>query len=97
MAETLADDILLNLQILVNEIRSIGKIGHDAPHMGGSEHHRIGLLLIEECLDCHTIEQVELGMRTPHQIGIATLEQIVPNGRAHQATVSSHINLGLFV
>ena len=65
--------------------------------MGGSEHYCIGLLLVEECFHRHTVEQVELGMRTPHQMGIAPLEQVVPDGRAHQTTVSSHINLGLFV
>ena len=39
------------------------------------------------------IEQVELRMGASHQIGVSSLEQVVPDGGAHQSTVACHIYL----
>jgi hypothetical protein len=46
---------LLNLKILVNEISTIVKIGHDTPDMSGSKYHGIWLFLIKEATSGHRV------------------------------------------
>ena len=80
MAEALAYDVLLYLQIQVDEVGPIERVGHDATHMGGRQHHMLGLLLIKESLDGYPVHQVQLPVRAPYDIGIALGLQIVVDG-----------------
>ena len=55
-----ADDVLLYLQILIDEVSAILEVCHDATDVGCCQHYRIGLFGIEECLDGDGVEKVEL-------------------------------------
>ena len=55
VAETLADDVLLYLQVLVDEIRTILQIGHDASHVGGGQHHGVRLFFVEKSLHSRAV------------------------------------------
>ena len=96
MAETLADHILLNLQVLVDEIGAILQICHDTTHMSSSKDYIFRAFLIEESAHCRTIEQVELGMSASHQICVATVQEIVPYGRTNKTAMAGHIYLCFF-
>ena len=54
-----ANDVLLYLQILINEIGTIPQVRHYPAHMGSGENHGIRLFLIEKVTDCDRVEQVE--------------------------------------
>jgi hypothetical protein len=41
------------------------------------------VLFIEELLDSYLIGKVKFLMRTAYQIGVASLEQIIPNSGTH--------------
>ena len=89
----LADHVLLNLQVLVDEVRTVVQVRHDASHVSCREHHCIRLLLIEECLYCHRVEQVQLAVRPSDQILITSLLEVVPYSRTDQSMVSGNKNL----
>ena len=93
----LADHVLLDLQVLVDEVGAVFQVGHDAAHMGCSKHHILGLLTVKELAHGHAVHQVKLAVRAAHQVGVAFLFQVVPDGRAHQTTVPGHIYLAVFL
>lgn len=93
VTETLADYVLLNLQVLVDKVRPVVQVGHDAPHMRRRQNHRIRLLLIEKRPYSHRIQQVQLLVRTSHQIVIPPLFEVVPDSGTHQSVVSRYIYL----
>ena len=97
VAETLADDVLLYLQVLVDEIRTILQIGHDASHVGGCQHHGVRLFFVEKSLHSRPVQQIQFPVRTAHQIGVASLLQVIPNGGTHQSVMSRHIYLSILV
>ena len=80
MAETFADDILLDLQILVDEVGTIGVVGHDASHVGGGKDDVLGLFFIKEALYGHSVEEVELLMGAAYKVGVSLGLQVFPNG-----------------
>lgn len=97
VAETLSNHVLLNLQVLVDKVRTVLQVGHDAPHVCSRQNHRIRLFLVEERLNCHRIQQVQLLVRTSHQVIVAPLLQVVPDSGTHQSVVSRYIYLSRFV
>ena len=92
VAESLADDILLYLQIFVYKIGAIGVVGHNPAHMSGGQDDIIGAFFVEKAFHGDPVEQVELGMRAPHQRGVAFDPQVVPNGRAYQPPMAGDID-----
>ena len=92
VAETLADDILLDLQVLVDEIGAVDAVSHDSAHVCGSENHIFGLLGIEELAHSYGVEQIELGVCAAYQVGIAFFLEVVPNCRTHESAVTGNID-----
>ncbi len=78
MAECFADDVLLDLQILVYEIGTIGRIGHNAADMGGGQHNHSGPLGIEKLFHRRSIEQIKLRMSASDKIAVASFLQVIP-------------------
>ena len=97
MPPALPDHILLDLEVLVDEVRPVMQVRMDTAHMGRRQHHRIRALGIEERLHGRPVQQVQFGMRPPHQVGIAPGFQIVPNRGAHQSPVARHIDFCCFI
>ena len=56
VAEALADDILLDLEVLVDEVSAVGIVGEDPPDVGGGEDDDLGLLAVEERTDGYWIQ-----------------------------------------
>ena len=56
MAEALADDILLDLEVLVDEVPAVGIVREDPPDVGGGEDDDLGLLAVEELTDGYGIQ-----------------------------------------
>jgi hypothetical protein len=75
---TLADDILLNLQVFIDEVRAISEVCHDASNVGCGKHYSIGLLLIEELLDSNRVEQIKLLVSTSHKVVVTARLEVVP-------------------
>ena len=48
--------------------------------MGGGEDDDLGLLAVVERADGHGIQQVQLGMCAPDELGEATGLELAPNG-----------------
>ena len=97
MLPCLADDVLLNLQVLVDEIGAILEVGHDAAHMGCRQHDGIGLFVVEELFHGYGVEQVELCMGLAHKVLIAAGLEVVADGGAHQSVVPCHKYLAVLV
>ena len=97
MPEALADHVLLDLQIPVDEVRPIAAVGHDAAHVRRRQDHVLRPLLVEEAPDSHAVQQVQLGVRPAHQVRIALLLKILIDGRAHQSAVARHIDFRVLV
>ena len=71
MLKTLTYHILLYLQILVNEIRPILQIGHYSSDMGCCQNYYIRMFFIEKVLHGFPIQQIQIVMILPYQIGIS--------------------------
>ena len=80
MAEALADDVLLDLEVLVDEVPAVGVVGEDPPDVGGGEDDDLGLLCVEELAYSHGIQQVQLGMCAPDELGEAAGLELAPDG-----------------
>ena len=68
----------------------------DAAHVSRSQHHRLGLLLVEEALHGSGVQQIQFAVAAPHEVAVTPLFQVVPNGRADKAVVARHENLCIF-
>ena len=62
--------------------------------MGGGEDDDLGLLCVEELTDGHGIQQVQLGVRAPDELGEAAGLELAPDGRAYEAAMSRDVDLG---
>ena len=87
MTETLANDVLLYLEILVDEICAIDAVCHDTAHESSGKEYVFRLFLIEEMADGNTVQQVEFFMGSAHEVGIAFLLQVFPDSRAYQSAM----------
>ena len=96
VAETLADDVLLDLQILIDKVRAVLQVSHNAAHVSRSQHHRFGAFLVEEALHGCGVQQIQFAVAAPHEVAVTPLFQVVPNGRADKAVVARHENLCIF-
>jgi hypothetical protein len=47
--------------------------------------------------DGHLVRQVELLVAATYQVGIASLEEVIPNSGTHKAVVSRYIYFTVFV
>ena len=97
VSEALSDDVLLYLEVLPDEVRTILQVGHYPSDMCRRKHHRIRPLRVEELPDRRPVKQIELRVRASHKICISPLLKIVPDGRAHEPAVPRHIYLCVLV
>jgi hypothetical protein len=88
VSPTLADDVLLDGEVLVDEVGAVLQVGHDAAHMGSRQHDVLGPFLVKEAPDGHGIHQVQFLMRAADEVGVALGLQAVPDGTAHKAAVA---------
>ena len=93
----LADDVALDHHVLHDEVGPIERVGHDASHESGRQHHGLGAFLVEKALHGLLVGQVERLMAAPNKVGIAPMKQVVPDGRAHQAMMTRYIDLAVFI
>ena len=93
MTETLSDNVLLNLQILVYKVGTVDAVRHDTTHKGSGKEYIFRLFFIEEFTDSHSIQQVKLFVRAAYQIGVSFILQILPDSRSHKSAVSCYIYL----
>ena len=93
MAEALADDVLLYLQVLVDEVGTIAQVGHYAAHMGCGQHYGVGTLGVEKGLYGGRVKQVELGVAAAYEVVVAPGLEIVPDGRAYQPAMAGDVYL----
>ena len=94
---SLLNDVALHLHVLHDEVGAVERVGHDAAHEGCGQHYGIGLLLVEELLHSELVGEVELLMCAAHEVVVAALFQVVPNGRSHESVVSGNINLTVLI
>ena len=96
MTETLPYDILLDLEVLPDEIRTVLEIGHYTAHMCCGKHHGIRLFTVEESFHRRPVQEVELAMGAPDKVRIPPLQEIVPYCGTNQSPVARNIYLGCF-
>ena len=93
----LADDVLLDLQVLVDEVGAVFQVGHNAPDVRGGKDDGVRALGIEEGLHRSRVFQVKLRVRAADEIGEAPLYEVVPNRRAHKSAVPGDIDLRILI
>lgn len=98
MAEAFADDVLLYLQVLVDEVGTVDTVGHDATHKGGGKEYIFGLFLVEEAAYGNSVEQIEFCVGLADEIGVSFLLKIFqmaeptsPGGLLHIFGILSNI------
>ena len=87
MAEALANDVLLYLEILVNEVGAVDAVCHDTAYESGGEEHVFRLLLIEKTAYGDSVQQVEFFMGFAYEVGVAFLLQVFPDGGTYQSAM----------
>ena len=87
VAEAFADNVLLYLQVLVDEIGTVDTVGHNATHKSGGKEYIFRLLLIEEAAYSNSVEQIEFFVGLADEIGVSFLLKIFPDGRTYQSPV----------
>lgn len=97
MAVRRVNHVGLNLEIHGNEISWVCVIGVDSTDFGRGEDHESRLLGGEEELDVVLASEIELGVGSEDQIGVAQSLKLPNNGGTHQAAVSGHEDLRRFV
>ena len=97
MAPALADDVLLDSEVLKDEVGAVLQVCHDAAHMGCGNDDILGPLLVEELLNRHGIHQVKFLVGAADEVGVALALQAVPDGAAHESAVTRHIYLSVFI
>lgn len=97
VAPSLADYVLLNLEVLVDEIGAVNRVGHDAANVSGGEHYGVGAFFIEKTADCFTVEQVEFAVGAAHEVGISAAEEIVPYCGADKSAMAGDVYFRIFV
>ena len=79
VAEAFADNVLLYLQVLVDEVGTVLQIRHNTAHMCSGQYHGVRPLFVEEPFYGYTIQQVKFFMTPSYQVCISSLQEIVPN------------------
>ena len=97
MGVGLADDVALDLHVHHDEVGAIQAVGHDAAHESGCQHHRIGLLAVEEGLHGRLVGQVHLMDGQAHQIIVSPFLQVIPDGGTHQPGVPCHVDFRILI
>ena len=93
----LTDDVALDLHVHHDEVSAIERVGHDAAHKGSSQDHCIWLFFIEELPDSHLVCQVQFLMTSAHEVGIASLKQVIPYSRAHKSIVACYVYFTILI
>lgn len=91
------DDIGLDHQIFVDELRRIGVVGKDAPDLGGCEKYVIRFFLSEKFVDRLLAGQVQFTVRSDDNVFISLAPQRFAQGRAHKAAVPGYIHFALLI
>jgi len=86
------NQVVLNLQVLEEEIRRVGAVGDNAADPGRRDEDILGPLTGVELLYGAAVEQIQLGMGTANQAGVAAALQLPPQGASGQTAVASHVN-----
>ena len=96
MTETLANDVLLYLEILVDEICAIDAVCHDTAHESGGKEYIFRLFFIEETAYGNSVQQIELFMGFSYKVGVTLFLQVFPDSRTYQSMMSCNVYFGIF-
>lgn len=91
------DDVVLDLEVLVDELRGIGRIGVYAAHPGRRQHHIVGPLGGKEIPHGLLFQQVEFRVAAQAEPFIAGTAQGAADGAAHKATVAGDKEFSVFL
>ena len=97
VAEALADDVLLDAEVAVDEVGAVAAVGHDPTHVGRGQDDVRRALLVEESANGSGVQQVELRVGTAHEVRVPLGEEVVPNGRPDESAVAGDIDFGLLI
>lgn len=93
----LADDVLLDGEVLEDEVGAVFQVCHDAAYVGCREHDIFGPFLVKEALYRRGIHQVEFLVCASDEVGVALALQAVPDGASHESAVAGDVYFGVFV
>jgi hypothetical protein len=84
--------MVLDLQVLVEEIRRVGTIRPNPADFGGSHKDVLGAVPGIELIDGDRIQEVQLKARATQQALEALSFEFPPDRAAHHALVARHVN-----
>ena len=62
------EDVRLDHQVVVKEIRRIGVVGEDSTDLGGRHEHRVGFGLRHPDIDRHLVDKIDLFTPDSHDL-----------------------------
>ena len=80
MAEALTNDILLDLQVVIDEVCTVGVVGHNPSDVCGCEDDGFGLLLIKELTYGDSICEIKFAVCASDKVRVASLLEVAPDG-----------------
>ena len=90
------DDVGLNHQVFVDELRRIGVVGVDAAHLGRCEVNLRWLFVLEKGVDRSLIGEIELGVGTGDDVVVTAGLELPHDGRTHHPPVPCNVDLCMF-
>ena len=92
MAERLADEVELDLQVLVDELPGLLPVGEDAADLGGRDDDRVGPLLREEPAGRGLVGEVQLVQLARDERRVAGLAERAMDRAADEAGVAGEVD-----
>jgi len=72
---SVADNVTLDHQVVVDEIGRVAIVGDDPPHFGGGQKDVVGSLFLEKTGDRSLVAQIKLTAGPQQQVAVAVLSQ----------------------
>src|SRR3569623_639375 len=89
------NEIGLDYQVLIYELRTRDVIGLYAPYFGCGNKDVVGFLLLEKGVDADLIQQIQLGACRQYQFLITPGAYATYDGGAHHSAVASDVDFGV--
>jgi hypothetical protein len=85
------DDALFDGQVVADKVRRVAVVGQNAADARRRQHHKVRLFCLKELACRVRIAQVELVGRAAHEVRVAVLLKVLPDGPAGHAAMARDV------
>jgi hypothetical protein len=85
------NDIGLDNQIIIDELRRIGFVGPDSAYLGRGKENILGLFLFKKTFHICLAFQIKLSVGTNNEVGVPLSLQLPVQRRTNKPSVTSYV------